>query len=133
MRLKTATALDSRHAAQIENSYYLVKPPEGMRGIQIKIRPPMHLYIRHLIYEELSKNNVDRIVKYLRRLNWDDPEISNYTIRCLSRAYLLRYHIIRCLADVVSALSSYQEKAVTKVKIPKFVSCYIACKCNVSC
>lgn len=114
MRLKTATALDSRHSAQVENSYYLVKPIAS-KGVQQKIRPPMHMYIRHLIFEELNKHNVEKIVKYLRRLNWDDPGTANYAIKCLSKAYNVRYHLIRCLADVVSALSSYQEKAVTKV------------------
>lgn len=34
IRLKTAKSMDSRHVAQIENSYYLVKPPEGMGLIQ---------------------------------------------------------------------------------------------------
>lgn len=114
MRLKTATALDSRHAAQIENSYYLVKPIAS-KGVQQKIRPPMHLYIRHLIFEELNKHNVEKIVKYLRRLNWEDPDTVKYVVKCLSKAYNVRYHLIRCLADVVSALSSYQERAVTRV------------------
>jgi regulator of nonsense transcripts 2 len=114
MRLKTNTALDSRHAAQVENCYYLVKPIAS-KGVQQKQRTPMQLYIRHLIFEELNKHNVEKIVKYLRRLNWDDQETSNYVIRCLSKAYNVRYHLIRCLADCISALSSYQEKAMTRV------------------
>lgn len=114
MRLKTATALDSRHVAQIENSYYLVKPPEGQNTVQ-KIRPPMHQYIRHLIFKDLNKSNVDKVIKIMRRLNWDDKEINAYTIKCLSKAYNVRYHLIRCLADLVSGISSYQDKAMVKV------------------
>lgn len=114
MRLKTATALDSRHVAQIENSYYLVKPPEGQSTIQ-KIRSPMHQYIRHLIFKDLNKSNVDKIIKIMRRLNWDDKGVSSYTIKCLSKAYNVRYHLIRCLADLVSGISSYQDKAMVKV------------------
>jgi regulator of nonsense transcripts 2 len=115
MRLKTANALDSRHTAQIENCYYLVKPPEGMGKIQQKIRPPIHLYIRHLVFEELNKTNVDKMIKLMRRLNWEDKEIGAYAIKCLSKAYNIRYHSIRYLADLVSGLSSYQEKAIVKV------------------
>lgn len=114
MRLKTATALDSRHAAQIENSYYLVKPPDGV-GIHHKIRPPLHMYINHLIFEELNKSNVDKMIKLMRRLNWEDRELNAYAVKSLSKAYNIRYHLIRCLADLVSGLSSYQEKAVIKI------------------
>ncbi|XP_059616183.1 regulator of nonsense transcripts 2 [Phlebotomus argentipes] len=114
MRLKVVTALDSRHAAQIESVYYLVKPPEGT-GITRKQRPPMQMYVRYLVFEALNKSNVDKIIKMMRRLNWDDKEISEYAIRCLSKAYNIRYHLIRCLADLVSGLSSYQDKAMAKV------------------
>lgn len=114
MRLKTATALDSRHAAQVENSYYLVKPPEGANAMH-KHRPPMHSYIRHLVFEELSKSNVDKVIKLMRRLNWEDKETNAYAVKCLSKAYNIRYHLIRCLADLVSGISSYQDKAVVKV------------------
>ncbi|XP_067640753.1 regulator of nonsense transcripts 2 [Eurosta solidaginis] len=114
MRLKTATALDSRHAAQVESVYYLVKPPDTIKQDAV-VRPVIHEYIRHLIFEELCKQNVDRCIKMLRRINWDDPTISSYAIKCMSKAYLLRFPLIRCLADLVSGMSSYQERAVTMV------------------
>ncbi|XP_017109245.2 regulator of nonsense transcripts 2 [Drosophila bipectinata] len=114
LRLKTATAMDSRHAAQIESVYYLVKPPESSKK-EAAPRPPMHEYIRHLIFEELCKQNVERCIKMLRRINWQDPETSSYAIKCLSKAYLLRFPLVRCLADLVSGLSSYQPRAVTIV------------------
>ncbi|XP_034487770.1 regulator of nonsense transcripts 2 [Drosophila innubila] len=114
LRMKTATAMDSRHAAQIESVYYLVKPPESAKR-EVTPRPDMHEYIRHLIFEELCKQNVERCIKMLRRINWHDPEISSYAIKCLSKAYLLRFPLIRCLADLVSGLSSYQPRAVTIV------------------
>ncbi|XP_058812467.1 regulator of nonsense transcripts 2 [Topomyia yanbarensis] len=114
MRLKTNTTMDSRHAQQVETAYYLVKQPEGMR-IQRKIRPLIHTYLRHLIFEELNKSNVDKMIKLLRRLNWEDRDTQDYAVKCLSKAYCIRYHLIRSLADLVSGLSSYQEKAVIKV------------------
>lgn len=115
MRLKKAMTLDTRHATQIENCYYLVKPPENGSKIRKKLRTPMQNYIRFLIFQELHKGNVEKIVKYLRRLNWDNPQVSSYVVRCLTKAYIFRWHLIRSLADVVSALSSFQERAVTRV------------------
>lgn len=114
MRLKTNTTMDSRHAQQVDTAYYLVKQPEGMR-IQRKIRPLIHTYIRHLVFEELNKANVDKMIKLLRRLNWEDRDTHDYAVKCLAKAYSIRYHLIRSLADLVSGLSSYQEKAVVKV------------------
>ncbi|XP_016994688.2 regulator of nonsense transcripts 2 [Drosophila takahashii] len=114
LRLKTATAMDSRHSAQIESVYYLVKPPESSKR-EPTVRPPMHEYIRHLIFEELCKQNVERCIKMLRRIDWLDPETNCYAIKCLSKAYLLRFPLVRCLADLVSGLSSYQPRAVTIV------------------
>lgn len=115
MRLKKAMTLDTRHATQIENCYYLVKPPENGSKVKQKVRTPIQMYIRFLIFQELHKGNVEKIVKYLRRLDWEDPKISEYVIRCLTKAYNFRWHLIRPLADVVSALSSYQERPVTRV------------------
>lgn len=115
MRLKNAMTLDSRHSTQIENCYFLVKPPEGGVKARQKVRTPMQMYIRFLIFEELHKGNVEKIVKYLRKLDWEDTAVSSYIIKCLSKAYLFRWHLIRPLADVVSALSSYQEVAVTRI------------------
>lgn len=115
MRLKKAMTLDTRHATQIENSYYLVKPPENGSKVKQKVRTPMQMYIRFLVFQELHKGNVEKIVKYLRRLDWEDPATTEYVIRCLAKAYNFRWHLIRPLADVVSALSSYQERPVTRV------------------
>ncbi|XP_058061437.1 regulator of nonsense transcripts 2 [Anopheles bellator] len=114
MRLKKNTTMHGRHAQLVENCYYLVKRPEGCRMAR-KVRPLMHTYIRQLIYRELDKTNVDKLIKLLRRLDWDDPDTFDYTVRCLSKAYNIRYHLIRSMADLLAGLSSYQEKAVVRV------------------
>jgi len=35
----------------------------------------MEQYIRKIIYSDLNKKNVERILKTLRKLNWDDKEV----------------------------------------------------------
>ncbi|XP_026470757.1 regulator of nonsense transcripts 2-like [Ctenocephalides felis] len=114
MRIKTVSVLDSRHVAQIESVYYLVRPPDSTNVIQ-KVRLPIHQYIRNLIYQDLCKMNIDKILKLLRKIDWNDKNIANYAIKCLTNAYNVRYHLIRCLADLLAGLSSHQEKAVYKV------------------
>ncbi|XP_040174723.1 regulator of nonsense transcripts 2 [Anopheles arabiensis] len=114
MRLKMNTTMLDRHVQQVENVYYLVKRPEGLR-VARKERPLVHTYVRQLICRELDKSNVDKMIKLLRRLGWDDEGTFAYAVRCLSRAYNIRYHLIRSLADLLAGLHSYQERAVLHV------------------
>ncbi|XP_053664077.1 regulator of nonsense transcripts 2 [Anopheles marshallii] len=114
MRLKMNTTMQERYVQQVENVYYLVKRPEGLK-VARKERPLIHVYIRQLIFKELDKANVDKMIQLLRRLNWDDVGTFNYAVRCLSRAYNIRYHLIRSLADLLAGLNSYQERAVIHV------------------
>uniref|UniRef100_A0A182IML3 MIF4G domain-containing protein n=1 Tax=Anopheles atroparvus TaxID=41427 RepID=A0A182IML3_ANOAO len=114
MRLKMNTTMDGRHAQQVENCYYLVKRPERLKVAQ-KVRPLIHSYIRYLIYKELDKTNVDKMIKLLRRIDWGNSTTFAYAVRCLSKAYNIRYHLIRSLADLLAGLNSYQERAVVRV------------------
>uniref|UniRef100_A0A182YK23 MIF4G domain-containing protein n=1 Tax=Anopheles stephensi TaxID=30069 RepID=A0A182YK23_ANOST len=114
MRLKMNTTMLDRYVQQVENVYYLVKRPEGLK-VTRKVRPLIHTYIRQLIFKELDKANVDKLIQLLRRLNWEDEGTFNYAVRCLSRAYNIRYHLIRSMADLLAGLNSYQEKAVIRV------------------
>jgi regulator of nonsense transcripts 2 len=37
----------------------------------------MEQYIRKLIYSDLNKKTVEKILKLLRKLNWEDKEVRN--------------------------------------------------------
>lgn len=114
LRLKTVNAFDPRHVALIENAYYVIKTPEG-RKVQQKVRTPIQRYIRHLVFEELNKGTVDKVIRAMRTLNWDDPATATYAVKCLVKAHSIRYHLIRCLADLVSGLTSYQDRHMVRV------------------
>ena len=79
LRKKAAMSLDSRYTTMIENAYYSVAPPESSQ-IDRKERPPLHQYIRKLLYSGLNKSNTERV----RKMNWDDPNVSNYILKCLN-------------------------------------------------
>lgn len=51
-------------------------PPER-KAIEHKVRSPMEQYIRHLIYDVLTKRTVEKVLKLLRKLHWEDPEVSS--------------------------------------------------------
>ena len=46
----------------------------------------------------------------MRRINWDDDELSRYAVRCLTAAWNVRYNSIHCLANLVSGLALYHEE-----------------------
>lgn len=114
MRKKAVMALDSRYVTQIENAYYYVNPPEAVT-IARKERPIMHQFIRKLIYQDLHKNNTEKIMRLMRKLDWNNEEIAVYAIKCLTGAHKVKYFNIRCLANLLAGLVSYQEEVGTRV------------------
>nr|SVE85329.1 EOG090X0143 [Daphnia pulicaria] len=111
MRKKSMLASDSRYLTMIENAYYQVVPVDSSaRSSHIKIRPPLHQYIRQLLFVELgNKGSTNKILKQLRKLNWKDPEVASYAVRCLTSAWKVKFPNIRTLAGVVAELTLYQE------------------------
>ncbi|XP_011314973.1 regulator of nonsense transcripts 2 [Fopius arisanus] len=109
MRKKAVTALDSRYVTIIENAYYFVNPPESTGGIMKKERPPMHEFIRKLLYQDLSKTNTDKVLKWMRKLDWDNDIISSYAIKSLTAAYNVKYLNIRCVGSLLAGLVAHYE------------------------
>ena len=44
--------------------------------VQVKERPPMHEYIRKLLYKDLSKTTTEKVLRQMRKLPWDEPGVS---------------------------------------------------------
>ena len=78
-------------------------------------KPVMHLYIEHLIYKELTKSNTSKVLIKLRKLDWNDLEISSYTIKCLASVWNMKYYNIVYLAQLLFGLYSYQEWVIPRV------------------
>ncbi|XP_014252131.1 regulator of nonsense transcripts 2 isoform X2 [Cimex lectularius] len=115
MRLKAATALDIRYTNMIENAYYFVNPPESST-VQKKVRPPLHEYIRKLVFQDLMCNDNERkVIKQMRALDWENEQVANYAIKCLSSAWKIKFHRLASLANLVAALVEFQEFVGTKV------------------
>nr|CAG4643719.1 EOG090X0143 [Lepidurus arcticus] len=108
MRKKNVQVHDTRYVTMIENAYYQVLPPEGSTlGVPIE-RPVLHQYIRALLYRDLSKPTVSKVLRQLRKWAWDDKELSQYAIECLAASWELPYLHIRTLAGLVAELDLFQ-------------------------
>lgn len=75
MRKKAALHLDQRYTTLIENAYYYSNPPD-IKPEARKVRPPMQEYIRKLLYKDLSKITTEKVLRQIRRLDWENPDVS---------------------------------------------------------
>ena len=82
---------------------FSVSPPETSQ-IDKKERPPLHQYIRKLLYADLNKSNTEKILRQMRKMNWDDPEVSSYIVKCLKNVWNLKYFNIRYVASLLAGL-----------------------------
>lgn len=108
MRKKQAAmSMDNRYVIMIENTFYYCNPPETKSMVERKAEPPLHVYIRKVLYKDLNKLCVEKVLRTMRKLNWEDEETRKFSVRCLTDAWNVRYNSIHCLANLVSGLSLY--------------------------
>ncbi len=50
---------------------------------------------RKLIYTDLNKSNCDKILKQVRKFNWQDPDLAAYIIKTLKNVWNAKYFNIR--------------------------------------
>jgi regulator of nonsense transcripts 2 len=69
MQVKNSKHFTARYELMVENAFFACKPPvaAGPRGKQ---RPPMHLYIRKLVWDDSTKEHSKAALRQLRALNW---------------------------------------------------------------
>ncbi|XP_026726876.1 regulator of nonsense transcripts 2 isoform X1 [Trichoplusia ni] len=114
MRKKTVSALDSRYVTQIENAFYYVCPPEAPAQPKEE-EPPMHQFIRKVLHEDLQKSNEEKILRLMRKLNWDDPDTAAIAIQHLAGGWRVRASARRALARLTAELAAWQENVAPAV------------------
>ncbi|XP_021341258.1 regulator of nonsense transcripts 2-like isoform X2 [Mizuhopecten yessoensis] len=114
MRKKTALHLDGRYTTMIENAFYYSNPPDVPQSAR-KIRPPLHEYIRKLLYKDLSKVTTEKVLRQMRKLNWDNREIGFYATKSLIAVWNVRYNSIHCAANLLAGLAPYHEHVAIQV------------------
>jgi len=106
MRLKNVKNLDPRHSTLVENAYYLCKPPERSARIS-KVRPPLHQYIRKLLFSDLDKSSVEHVLRQLRKLPW--VECQQYLLKCFLKVHKGKYSQVHLIALLTASLSRHHD------------------------
>ncbi|KAI5866676.1 ARM repeat-containing protein [Durotheca rogersii] len=114
-RKKSVQHIGQPERMLIENAVYYVDPPERA-SIQQKERTPTELFIHKLIYIDLTKRNYTKILKQIRRLHWEEPEVVEILTKVFSRPAKVKYGSIHILAILLSAIYRYHpDFAVTVI------------------
>ncbi|GAB2276703.1 Regulator of nonsense transcripts upf2 [Dionaea muscipula] len=112
MRLKNVKNLDPRHSTLVENAYYLCKPPERPARVA-KVRPPLHQYIRKLLFSDLDKSSIEHVLRQLRKLPWTECE--PYLLKCFLKVHRGKYGQIHLVASLTAGLSRYHDEFAVAV------------------
>ncbi|KAF3482789.1 nonsense-mediated mRNA decay protein 2 [Arthroderma uncinatum] len=113
-RKKSAQHLGQQERMIIENAMYYVDPPPRP-AIQQKERTPMELFIRKLMYLDMNKRNYTKVLKSIRKLHWEEPEVVGILERIFSKPGKIKYGNIHLLAILISALYRYHQAFVIGV------------------
>lgn len=105
-RKRAAANLDQRQLLLLNNAYYQCNPPER-KAIEPKLRQPIELYIRHLVYHVLQKKTIDAVLVQLRKLPWDDAAVHGWLKDAFTRAWRIRFSNIHLLAILVYELDCF--------------------------
>ncbi|KAF8893957.1 transcription factor [Infundibulicybe gibba] len=106
-RKQSMQHFDQRHLLLLENAYYQCNPPERAPR-QEKEKTPMELFIRHLIYDVLAKKTIDKVLKLIRKLDWDDDALRNTLHKVFTKPWKIKFSNISLLAMLTYDLQRYR-------------------------
>ena len=67
----------------------------------------MELFIRHLIYDVLTKKTIDKVLKLIRKLDWDDELVRRTLHKVFTKPWKLKFGNIALLAMLTYDLQRY--------------------------
>lgn len=110
-RLKSVKNLEARHNALVETAFFAARPSASSKLQRRKERPPLHEYIRHLIYYRLDASNIVWTHGQFMKLPWNE-ELEQYVIKKFVTISRARFSAIPYAAALISRLQSYKPALV---------------------
>jgi hypothetical protein len=114
LRKKGLKNVDGRQVLMLENAYYQCNPPD-IQAVHTKVRTPLELYVRHLMYRVLSKSTAGDIVKTFRKIDWNDEASVSMLARHFIKIWKIRYSNLHLIAYILSQLDRYHPDFIMHV------------------
>jgi regulator of nonsense transcripts 2 len=102
----SATHLSGPEQAMLQNAFYYCNPPDRP-SIRQKERSPMELFIRKMIYLDLSKKTAPSVLKKLRMLNWQNPDTFSLLQKIFIKIWKLKFSNVSYMAQIAASLMRY--------------------------
>ena len=67
----------------------------------------MELFIRHLIYDVLTKKTIDKVLKLIRKLDWNDQAVRRILHKVFTKPWNIKYSNIALMAMLTYDLQRY--------------------------
>lgn len=107
-RKKGAQVLGQQERMLIENAIYYVNPPERA-AIEQKERTPVELFLRKIMYQDLTRRTLDKTVKQIRKMHWEEEEVVNFLHKIFSKPGKIKYSNIHLLAVILGTIHRYHQ------------------------
>lgn len=75
----------------------------------------MELYIRHLLYNVLAKATLEKVVKLVRKLHWEDPLVARKLYNAFTKVWKVKFSNIFLFAIVLHDLARHRSDFCVKV------------------
>ncbi|KAF1361461.1 nonsense-mediated mRNA decay factor [Lizonia empirigonia] len=107
-RKKGAQVIGQQERMLIENAIYYVNPPERA-AIEQKERTPVELFLRKIMYQDLTRRTLDKTVKQIRKMHWEEEEVVNFLHKIFSKPGKIKYSNIHLLAVILGTIHRYHQ------------------------
>ncbi|KAF2870808.1 nonsense-mediated mRNA decay factor [Massariosphaeria phaeospora] len=107
-RKKGAQVIGQQERMLIENAVYYVNPPERA-AIEQKERTPIELFLRKLMYEDLSRKTLDKTVKQIRKMHWEEADIVNHLHKIFTKPWKIKYSTIHLMSVILGTIHRYHQ------------------------
>jgi regulator of nonsense transcripts 2 len=75
----------------------------------------MELFIRHLVYDVLAKRTIDKVLKLIRKLDWNDASVRLTLYKVFTKPWKLNYGNVGLMAMLANDLNRYHPEFVVSV------------------
>lgn len=107
-RKKGAQVIGQQERMLIENAMYYVNPPDRA-AIEQKDRTPIELFLRKIMYQDLTRRSMDKTVRTIRKMHWEEEEVVHILHKIFSKPEKIKYSNVHLLAIILGTIHRYHQ------------------------
>ena len=116
MRHRRGRNMDLRQQQLLEAAYFMVKPPDRLI-VHKRVYTEIQQYTRHLIFAKLASDNVEYVIKQLRKLPWYNPEedIEAIVVKAAMKLSRKKYTNVPLATDCLAGIAKFYPNVIVRL------------------